>query len=90
VEPVLIEVVRECHFKAKPCRNCGRAVSAHRKDSDDPDSVKHIPGVCVELKRQLGCENCGRNKGDAAHFGAPQSYNAFGSGRGTGAANRWR
>jgi hypothetical protein len=88
MEPVLIEVIRGCHFKAKPCRNCGRAPSAHHKTKGEPDSVKHIPDVCVELKRQLGCAECGRNKSDPFHFGAPQSYNAFGGGRGTGASQQ--
>jgi hypothetical protein len=84
--PVLIEIVRGCHFKAKPCASCGRAASAHRKTPGEPDSVKHIPGVCVELRRQLGCAECGEAKSAAVHFGAPPSYNAFGGGRGTGAA----
>lgn len=86
MKPVLIEVVRGCHFKAKPCRACGRAKSAHHKTPGEPDSVKHIPGVCLELKAQNGCAECGRTKSDPFHFGAPQSYNAFGGGRGTGAA----
>jgi hypothetical protein len=78
-EPVYVEVRRDCHFKAKPCRACGRPESAHRKGIG-------IEGVCDGLQRQRGCERCGRNKGDVAHFGAPPSYNALGGGRGTGAA----
>jgi hypothetical protein len=85
MKPVLIEIVRVCHFKAKPCASCGRAPSAHRKE-DKNSVVKSIPGVCSELKKQLGCEQCGKAKSHADHFGAPPSYNAFGSGRGTGAA----
>lgn len=75
-EPVRIEVVRECHFKAKPCKECGRPKAAHRPFDD----------VCEGFRRQHGCARCGRNKSDRAHFGAPPSYNAIGSGRGTGAA----
>ncbi len=79
VEPVQIEVVRDCHYKAKPCRACGRAPSAHRRGVG-------IPGVCDGLQRQMGCERCGRAKSDPAHFGAPASFNATSGGRGTGAA----
>lgn len=79
IEPVHLVQERLCHFKAKPCRACGRPESAHRKGIG-------IPGECDGLQRQRGCERCGRNKGDLAHFGAPKSYNAIGGGRGTGAA----
>jgi len=78
-EPVYVEVRRDCHFKAKPCRACGRPESAHQRG-------RAIEGVCDGLQRQRGCERCGRNKSDLAHFGAPPSYNAIGSGRGTGGA----
>jgi hypothetical protein len=75
-DPVLIEQVRECHFRAKGCRECGRSKAAHRP----------FDGVCDGYRRQHGCARCGRPKSDRAHFGAPPSYNAFGGGRGTGAA----
>jgi hypothetical protein len=83
-EPVYVEVRRDCHFKAKPCRACGRPESAHQKGRP----ITTVDGgiVCDGLQRQRGCERCGRNKGDVAHFGAPPSYNAIGGGRGTGAA----
>lgn len=83
-EPVIIEVVRGCRFKAKPCRNCGRAASAHQRPKGGGD--KQIPGLCDRLQRQNGCAECGANKGDPVHFGAPASYNAFGGGRGSSAA----
>jgi len=76
IEPVQIEVVRDCHFKAKGCKDCGRAKAAH----------KPFDGECDGFRRQNGCDRCGRPKGDRAHFGAPPSYNAIGSGRGTGGA----
>ena len=76
LEPVMIEIVRECHFKAKPCKTCGRPHSAHRP----------FDGVCDGWRRQNGCARCARNKGDRAHFGQPPSYNSIGGGRGTGAA----
>jgi hypothetical protein len=79
VEPVQIEVVRECHYRAKPCRACGRAPSAHKKGVG-------IPGVCDGLQRQMGCERCGRAKTAREHFGAPASYNAVSGGRGSSAA----
>lgn len=78
-EIVQIEVVRDCHYKAKPCRACGRQPSAHQRGVG-------IPGVCDGLQRQMGCAHCGRAKGDRAHFGAPTSYNATGGGRGSSAA----
>lgn len=75
--PVMIEQVRECHFKAKPCAKCGlpKSNAAHAKRG----------GTC-DGQFPRGCERCGRNKGDYAHFGAPPSYNAIGTGRGTGGA----
>jgi hypothetical protein len=75
-EPVYVEVRRDCHFKAKPCKDCGRSKAAH----------KPFDGECDGFRRQNGCERCGRPKNDLGHFGAPPSYNALGGGRGTGAA----
>lgn len=84
--PVVIEVIRGCHFEAKPCKRCGRAVSAHRRPKGEPNMPKQIPGECDVLQRQNGCAKCGGNKSAAIHYGAPASYNAFGSGRGSSAA----
>lgn len=75
-EPIYVEVVRECHFKAKGCKECGRAKSAHRP----------FDGICEGFRRQNGCDRCGRPKNWTGHFGAPPSYNALGGGRGTGSA----
>jgi hypothetical protein len=74
-EPVKIEVVRACHFKAKGCKTCGRAKSAHKPFDD-----------CDGFQRQNGCANCGKPKNDLGHYGQPPSYNAVGGGRGTGSA----
>lgn len=78
LEPVQVEQRRECHFKAKACASCGLPKS-------NPVHAKR-GGTC-HGPFPRGCDRCGRNKGDVAHFGAPPSYNAFGSGRGTGGAN---
>ena len=79
LEPVYVEIKRDCHFKAKPCRACGKPESAHQKG-------RGIPGICDGMQRQQGCERCGRYKNDLAHFGAPPSFNAVSGGRGTGSA----
>jgi len=68
LEPVLLEQVRLCQFKAKGCKECGRAKAHanHAKEGGD-----HV------FRGQRGCARCGRNKGDWAHFGAPRSFNNF-------------
>lgn len=78
VEPVQLEVVRECHFKQKPCALCGMA-KGHKN---------HTPKKTASCRGQWprGCANCGRNKGDVAHFGAPASFNVLSSGQGSGNA----
>lgn len=72
LEPVQLEVVRQCHFKAKPCKACGLPKS----------NRVHTPKktATCKFRAQRGCLRCGLNKGDAAHFGAPMSFNALGSG----------
>lgn len=74
MEPVFIEQVGECHFEAKPCALCGLPKSnrAHR-----PKKTAACSG-----KWPRGCNRCGRNKGDLAHFGAPPSLNLLSSGPG--------
>ena len=76
VEPVMIEQVRECEFKAKPCGLCGLPKS----------NRTHTPKRTAEcpFKRQNGCASCGRNKGDRAHFGEPPSFNYFSASHLTG------
>jgi hypothetical protein len=78
-EPVQIEVVRECHFKQKPCALCGQA-KGHKN---------HTPKKTAECKGSWprGCLRCGRNKGDRAHFGAPASFNVMASGEGANNAH---
>lgn len=73
LEPVFIEQVAECTFKAKPCGLCGKPKSntLHRKKN-----VEEGLPFC-RWKRQNGCARCGRAKGDLAHFGAPESFNVF-------------
>lgn len=68
LEPVRIEVVRGCHFKAKGCAMCGAPKSsrAHGKD-----------GAC-SFRAQRGCERCGLPKNAQHHLGAPPSMNAWG------------
>lgn len=72
LEPVEIVWVRRCHFKAKPCKACGKPKS----------SKVHTPkktATCA-FKRQNGCATCGLPKSHGDHFGAPPSVNLFGSG----------
>lgn len=68
LEPVELEIVRACHFKAKPCGLCGKPKSnaAHRKKD----------GTCT-FKRRNGCATCGLPKSHADHLGAPESFNAM-------------
>lgn len=79
LEPVQLVQERLCHFKAKPCQLCGKPMS--NRIHSEPRGTPECPG-----KAARGCERCGRNKGDFAHYGSPKSYNAIGGGRGTGAA----
>jgi hypothetical protein len=71
LDPVLIEVVRECDFKRKPCGECGLPKSN--------EIHKGSPPRCV-FTRRLGCDRCGRAARDPVHYGAPSSLNVFGSG----------
>lgn len=65
-EPVTIEKVRECHFKAK---------------GKEQVTTKHRDGtVSVRMVKRQGCANCGRDKGDRVHMGQPPSINPLGSG----------
>jgi hypothetical protein len=67
LEPVMIEQVGQCFFEAKPCGRCGKPKS----------NRVHTPkktATCV-FQAKRGCARCGRNKGDVAHFGAPESFN---------------
>ena len=78
MQPVMLELVRECHFKQKPCALCGEA-KGHRN---------HTPKKTATCKGRWprGCLRCGRNKGDRAHYGAPESFNVLASGKGSGNA----
>lgn len=40
----------------------------------------HKPGGGCKFRKKLGCANCGANRGDPIHFGAPPSINVLGSG----------
>lgn len=77
-QPVLLEQVRLCHFKRKPCGLCGLPKS----------NRVHTPKKTAEcrFKRQNGCANCGGTMKDPAHFGAPESFNVLASGGGSGNA----
>lgn len=79
VEPVQLEIVRACQFKAKGCGRCGlpKANKVHHKPEKG--------GTC-EFQRKLGCANCGGNKGAVEHYGAPKSFNVVASGQGSGNA----
>jgi hypothetical protein len=78
LEPVLLEVVRVCHFKRKPCGICGLPKSNR---VHTPEKTAECP-----FRRQNGCANCGGTKKDRAHFGAPESFNVLASGQGSGNA----
>lgn len=68
LEPVEIEIIRACRFKAKPCGLCGlpKSNAVHRKKD----------GTCA-FKRRNGCATCGEAKGHADHLGAPESFNVM-------------
>lgn len=72
LEPVGLEVVRDCEWKAKPCGECEKAKTnaVHR-----PGSPGYHP-----YKRRQGCARCGRPKNDPGHLGTPESFNIFASG----------
>lgn len=76
VQPVEIEIVRECEWKAKPCGLCGKPKTnpIHRKKNVEEDKP-----FCP-FSRRNGCQRCGRAKSDPAHLGAPESFNLFASG----------
>lgn len=72
LEPVALEVVRVCKWKAKGCGVCGAAKA----------NAVHKPGAAGghPFKRRQGCANCGKAKNDPDHIGAPESFNVFASG----------
>jgi hypothetical protein len=92
-QPVLLEIVRECHFKAKPlvCRGKGCGVERPRSHARAvPRSTPRRWPECTAcgntekpVQRQ-GCATCGGNKGDRGHYGAPKSFNVLASGAGSG------
>lgn len=77
LEPVELEIVRACHFKAKPlaCRDC----KAERRRATKSTPCEHCGSKALPIKRQ-GCARCGAAKGDRSHVGAPPSLNVLGSG----------
>ncbi len=77
LEPVELEIVRACAFKAKAlaCRDC----KADRRKAKNGTPCEHCGSTVKPIKRQ-GCARCGAAKGDRSHIGAPPSMNAFGSG----------
>jgi hypothetical protein len=84
LEPVVLEVVRECHFKQKPCALCGKAKGHANHTPKKTATCRQASGKVGSWPR--GCDRCGRNKGDRAHFGAPPSFNVMASGEGSGNA----
>lgn len=78
LEPVQLEVVRVCKFKPKPCGICGLP-----KSNRVHTPKKH---ATCPFQRKNGCAACGKNKGDHDHYGAPESFNVFASGQGSGNA----
>lgn len=72
LEPVALEVVRVCKWKAKGCGVCGAAKT----------NAVHKSGAAGghAFKRRQGCANCGKPKNDPDHIGAPESFNVFASG----------
>jgi hypothetical protein len=81
LEPVTIEQVRGCHFKAKPCALCGLPKSNR---AHTPKKSATCPGSWPR-----GCERCGANKSDPVHFGAPSSFNVW-SGQGDNGAMAYK
>jgi len=77
-QPVLLEQVRGCHFKRKPCALCGLPKSNR---AHTPKKTAACP-----FKRQNGCADCGATMKDPVHFGAPDSFNVLASGAGSGNA----
>jgi hypothetical protein len=79
IEPVEIEVLRACHFKAKPliCREKGCGAERARKDKKAP-----CPACGSDRKpiQRQGCARCEAGKHDPSHYGAPPSLNVLGSG----------
>lgn len=73
IEPVQVEIVRQCEWKRKPCGNCGlpKTNRVHAKPEKG--------GTCVYAKK-FGCANCGLAKLHPDHLGQPPSMNIFGSG----------
>lgn len=68
-QPVMIEVVRECAFVAKPCGLCGLPKSNRAHSPKKTATCRY--------KRQNGCATCGAAKSDERHFGEPPSLNFF-------------
>lgn len=77
LQPVELEIVRACAFKAKPlvCRVC----KAERKKGGKKGACEHCGTATSPIQRQ-GCDRCGEAKGDRGHIGAPPSLNVLGSG----------
>ena len=77
IEPVEIEIVRVCAFKAKSliCRAC----KAERRRGGKGSECEHC-GTAVNAVQRQGCARCGAAKGDRVHIGAPPSLNVLGSG----------
>jgi ribosomal protein L37E len=73
IEPVELEIVRRCHFKAKACGACGlpKSNKLHRKKN-----VEEGLPFCA-FKRKVGCATCGMPKAHADHLGAPESFNVM-------------
>lgn len=70
---VVLTIRRACHYKAKPCKTCGRPRSnpIHRQKN-----VEEGKPYCA-FRRQLGCARCGEPKSSTDHLGAPESFNVF-------------
>lgn len=77
LEPVELEIVRVCAFKAKPleCRDC----KTERRKGGKGGPCEHCGSAAKPIQRQ-GCARCGAAKGDRGHVGAPPSLNVLGSG----------
>lgn len=82
-EPVYLDIVGECTFKAHPCQLCGKAKT----------NADHKAGGPCKFKRKNGCRECGKPKSDDAHMGLPPSLNVLGSGNPQiymGLKDRWK